>query len=225
MNITAATGTPPEALRASMVDHVMEAGHACSGPVEEAMRTIPRHRFVPVAPVEDAYADLAVITKRASDGAALSCVSVPAIVAMMLDQLDANPGDRILEIGAGTGYNAALLAHLTGPSGQVTTVDIDPEVTAQARQALGATGYSPGLHREVGRSLLRRRAPDTRLYRRGPRRPEWSARHGSGSPDPVGRRSQHPPAPGDRLSFRRPERRKEPRPRQRCRVRVVRTGS
>ncbi|MGH4022328.1 MAG: lanthionine synthetase LanC family protein, partial [Pseudonocardiaceae bacterium] len=74
-------------------------------------------------------------------GAALSCASVPTIVAMMLDELDIRPDHRILEIGAGTGYNAALLAHLTGPSGQVTTVDIDPEVTARARQALDETGY------------------------------------------------------------------------------------
>ena len=60
---------------------------------------------------------------------------------MMLDQLDVHPGQRILEIGAGTGYNAALLADLTGPGGQVTSVDIDPEVTARARRALDATGY------------------------------------------------------------------------------------
>jgi protein-L-isoaspartate(D-aspartate) O-methyltransferase len=140
MNTTAPT-TPPEVLRALMVDHIVKAGHARSARVEEALRTVPRHKFVPAATTEDAYANEAVITKRASDGAALSCASVPTIVAMMLDQLDVHPGDHILEIGAGTGYNAALLAHLTGPSGQVTTVDIDPEVTAQARQALDATGY------------------------------------------------------------------------------------
>ena len=57
---------------------------------------------------------------------------------MMLDQLDVQPGHRILEIGAGTGYNAALLAHLTGPSGPVIAVDIDPEVTAGARRGLDA---------------------------------------------------------------------------------------
>ncbi len=97
MNATTA-GTPPEALRATMVDHVVNAGHARSGPVEEAMRTVPRHHYVPAATVEEAYANIAVITKRASDGAALSCASVPTVVAMMLDQLDVRPGDRILRL-------------------------------------------------------------------------------------------------------------------------------
>jgi protein-L-isoaspartate(D-aspartate) O-methyltransferase len=142
MNTTPTTGTPPEVLRARMVDHIVKAGRARSARVEEALRTVPRHKFLPAATIEEAYANQAVITKRGSDGAALSCASLPTLVATMLDQLHIRPGDRILEIGAGTGYNAALLAHLTGLSGQVTTVDIDPEVTAQARQALETTGYS-----------------------------------------------------------------------------------
>jgi protein-L-isoaspartate(D-aspartate) O-methyltransferase len=140
MNTTATADSPPDALRALMVDRVKETGHARIQRVEQALRAVPRHRFVPDAPVEDAYADLAVITKRDASGAALSCASMPTIVAMMLDQLDVQPGSRVLEIGAGTGYNAALLAHLTGPTGQVTTIDIDPEVTAGARRALDATG-------------------------------------------------------------------------------------
>lgn len=139
--IVPTTGTPAETLRASMVDHIVKAGRARSGPVEAAMRTVPRHRFVPAADIEDAYANIAVITKRGPDGAALSCATVPTVVALMLDQLDVRPGDRILEIGAGTGYNAALLAELAGKSGEVTTVDIDAEVAAQARQVLDATGY------------------------------------------------------------------------------------
>jgi protein-L-isoaspartate(D-aspartate) O-methyltransferase len=133
--------TSPKTLRSTMVDRIVATGWARSGQVADAMRTVPRHLFVPAAPIEEAYAEQAVITKRGSDGASLSCASVPSIVAMMLDQLEVRPGDNILEIGAGTGYNAALLAHLAGPAGQVTTVDIDPEVTAQARQALDANGY------------------------------------------------------------------------------------
>lgn len=124
-----------------MIEHIEAAGHARNHGVEAALRAIPRHRFVPDATIEDAYAEIAVITKRATNGAALSCASVPSIVAMMLDQLDIQPGNRILEIGAGTGYNAALMAHIAGPTGHVTTVDIDPEVTAQAGEALNATGY------------------------------------------------------------------------------------
>jgi protein-L-isoaspartate(D-aspartate) O-methyltransferase len=49
----------------------------------------------------------------------------------MLEQLDVQPGHRVLEIGAGTGYNAALLAHLAGPDGHVTTIDIDEDVVMQ----------------------------------------------------------------------------------------------
>jgi protein-L-isoaspartate(D-aspartate) O-methyltransferase len=139
MNTT--TDTTPEALRASMVDTIKQAGHARTAAVEQALREVPRHRFVPEATVEDAYANIAVITKRAADGAALSCASVPTVVAMQLDQLDVQPGHRILEIGAGTGYNAALLATLTGPSGHITTIDIDPEVTTHARRALVETGH------------------------------------------------------------------------------------
>jgi protein-L-isoaspartate(D-aspartate) O-methyltransferase len=74
LNITAET---PESLRAAMVDQILRAGHAQSFAVEKAMRTMPRHRFVPSASLVEAYADIAVITKRAPDGAALSCASVP----------------------------------------------------------------------------------------------------------------------------------------------------
>ncbi|WNV83903.1 methyltransferase, FxLD system [Umezawaea sp. Da 62-37] len=140
MNTT--TDSTPEALRATMVDHIKSAGHARTAAVEQALRDVPRHRFVPAAQLAVAYANQAVITKRAADGAALSCASVPTVVAMMLDQLDVQPGNRILEIGAGTGYNAALLATLTGPTGHVTTVDIDPEVTAGARAGLDVTGFA-----------------------------------------------------------------------------------
>lgn len=59
----------------------------------------------------------------------------------MLDQLDVRPGQRVLEIGSGTGYNAALLAELTGPDGEVVTLDIDHDVVARARAALHCSGH------------------------------------------------------------------------------------
>ncbi|MEJ3745555.1 methyltransferase, FxLD system [Actinomycetes bacterium KLBMP 9797] len=136
-----ATGTPSEALRARMVERIL-AEQQLAPAVEAALRSVERHRYVPQTSLDDAYAEKAVITHTAPDGTHLSCASGPRIVAAMLDALDVHAGHRILEIGAGTGYNAALLATLTGPTGTITTVDIDPDVTANARRNLDDTGFS-----------------------------------------------------------------------------------
>lgn len=137
------TTTPsPEALREAMVERVKRAGYVRSGGVERALLAVPRHVFVPEADLELAYDPWqAVVTHRFDDGRSLSCASAPWLVAAMLEQLDVQPGNRILEIGAGTGYNAALLAQLTGDPDLVTTIDIDPDVTAKAARALAATGH------------------------------------------------------------------------------------
>lgn len=129
-------------LRATMITKVQEMGWARRPEVERVLRETPRHEFVPEATLEAAYDPYnAVITHRFSDGSSLSCASAPFVVGMMLDQLQVEPGNRVLEIGAGTGYNASLLAELTGPTGSVTTIDIDPDVTAQASRNLAAAGY------------------------------------------------------------------------------------
>src|SRR4051794_14787017 len=132
-----------------MVDQLL-ADHADKGltmrpEVEAALRAVPRHLFTPDAPVVDAYrADQAVITKRRGDEA-VSSVSAPWLIAEMLGQAaDAVDGGllgrHVLEIGSG-GYNAALLRELVGPSGSVTTVDIDRDVTDRATACLAAAGY------------------------------------------------------------------------------------
>lgn len=81
---------------------------------------------------------------------------------LMLDQPAVRPGDRILETGVGTGY-AALLAHLTGPAGHVTTVDIDEDLTAQDAVRLLAVRVPSGCERQRcvvrGRAELRPRTP------------------------------------------------------------------
>jgi protein-L-isoaspartate(D-aspartate) O-methyltransferase len=102
---------------------------------------VPRHLFLPGTRLEDAYAPRVVITKRAADGTPVSSASSPNIVAAMLEQLDARPGHRILEIGTGTGINAALLAELAGPGGHVTTIDIDEDIVTAARRNLDSAGY------------------------------------------------------------------------------------
>jgi protein-L-isoaspartate(D-aspartate) O-methyltransferase len=138
---TAAAGTLEERLRTAMVDRLRAHRLADSPPVEAAMRAVPRHLFVPGVPPEEAYSSEAIVTHRDADGIAISSASAPGAVAGMLDQLDVRPGNRVLEIGAGTGYNAALLAHLTGPGGTVTTVEIDEDVAEGARRGLAAAGH------------------------------------------------------------------------------------
>ncbi|WP_329251317.1 methyltransferase, FxLD system [Streptomyces canus] len=131
-----------ERLRNALVDQLRADGHARTTAVEKALRTVPRHVFVPEASLEDAYANAPVHIKYDTDGTSISCASQPGVVALMLDQLDAQPGERILELGAGTGYNAALLAHLVGESGHVTTLDVDDDLVEGARAHLADAGLT-----------------------------------------------------------------------------------
>src|SRR5260370_34971989 len=131
---SSAAGTDsPAKLRGAMVDHWRTYWRAFAAPVESAMRTVPRHLFLPGVSVDEAYAEDVVVTHRDAEGAVISSDSLPSIGAETLQQLDVRAGHRLLEIGAGTGYNAALLAYLTGPAGAVTTVDIEPGVAEGAR--------------------------------------------------------------------------------------------
>jgi protein-L-isoaspartate(D-aspartate) O-methyltransferase len=124
-----------------MVDELVRWGSLHDRRVEAAMRTVPRHLFVPSATVQEAYAQGGVVTHPGADGRPRSMASAPPVVAQMLEQLDLQPGHRVLEIGAGTGYNAALLAHLASPDGVVTAIDIDQDVVDGAGTALAAAGF------------------------------------------------------------------------------------
>lgn len=101
--------------------------------VADAMMAVPRELFVPEDRRGDAYADKVLITKWDDTGVAISSASQPAMVAIMLEQLRLERGHSVLEIGAGTGYNAALLARLAG---RVITIDIDEEIAHAARARL-----------------------------------------------------------------------------------------
>ncbi|MER5843480.1 methyltransferase, FxLD system [Streptomyces prasinus] len=129
-------------LRNHLVDEILQDVRL-SANVERAMRTVPREAFLPGIELEEAYTDQAVSIKDNPLGGPLplSCASVPSVVAMMLGQLDVQPVDNILEIGAGTGYNAALLAELTGDAGHVTSIDVDSDVALHARTMLDRAGY------------------------------------------------------------------------------------
>ena len=74
-----------------------------------------------------------------------SSCSQPSIVAEMLHALHPLPGDSVLEIGTGTGWNAALLQRRVGPEGRVTTIEVDPGLAESARRALANAGYDPAV--------------------------------------------------------------------------------
>jgi protein-L-isoaspartate(D-aspartate) O-methyltransferase len=111
-----------------------------------AMELVPRDVFAPRR-----FSDLS----RTDVSLPLPCgqtMTAPGTVAAMLVALGVGPEHRVLEIGTGSGYNAALLSMLAGPTGSVTSIDIDPVVTAAARLRLGltASGAHAGQARETG---------------------------------------------------------------------------
>lgn len=135
-----------------MVDALRTAGRVRSPAVEEAFRAVPRHLFLPGLAIAEAYADEAVAVQFAG-GVATSSASQPSMMAIMLEQLDLRPGHRVLEIGAGTGYNAALVARIVGPAGSVTAVDIDEELVDRAAVHLASAGVD-GVELVVGDGAL-----------------------------------------------------------------------
>lgn len=113
--------------------------------VRDAFLAVPRELFLREFAAREGlaavYRDEAIPTKFDGNGFAISSSSQPAIMAEMLEQLTLEPGMHVLEIGAGTGYNAALLAHIVGKKGSVTAVEVDRQIARSARAALRESGY------------------------------------------------------------------------------------
>ena len=128
-------------LRERLVAEVLATSGIRDERIAGALRDVPRHLFLPHLPPEEAYLDDAIVTKRDVEGQPISSSSQPAIMAIMLDQLDLGTGQRVLEIGAGTGYNAALMRHIVGPAGTVVSVDIEADLVDRARDHLASAGY------------------------------------------------------------------------------------
>jgi protein-L-isoaspartate(D-aspartate) O-methyltransferase len=128
-------------LNEALVDDLKNKGLIQTGRVEAAFRAVLRHLFLPGVPLEEVYSDRAISAKQDPAGQWISSSSQPAIMAIMLEQLGLEPGHKVLEIGTGPGYNAALMAHIVGESGQVVTVEIDDDLVRAAHQHLAAAGF------------------------------------------------------------------------------------
>ncbi|HEX6971730.1 MAG TPA: methyltransferase domain-containing protein [Limnochordia bacterium] len=108
--------------------------------IARAFSAIPRHLFLPGVAWERVYSGDAIPT-RFLDGKPISSSSEVSLMIAMLRHLKLRPGLNVLEVGAGTGYNAAILAELVGPNGRVTTIEIEPEICAAAKAHLEAAGH------------------------------------------------------------------------------------
>ena len=140
MGAEAPRHTDPESLRNALVDNLVRKDAIGDPAVERAFRAVPRHLFVPKAEITAAYADRPVYLRWEGEQPASSS-SQPTIMAIMLEQLRLEPGMRVLEVGTGSGYNAAILSELTGDEGHIVSVDIDSSLVVEAKRNLSAAGF------------------------------------------------------------------------------------
>lgn len=127
-------------LRDALVRTIEDSGYAKSTPVLDAMRRVPRHLFVPEASLDDAYADAPFPIGLGQT------ISQPSLVAEMTELLELAPTHRVLEIGTGSGYQAAILSLLAA---EVYSVEVLPELGARATRVLADGGYA-NVHVRVG---------------------------------------------------------------------------
>ena len=132
------------ARREAMVSAQIEARDIRSADVRRVMRKVARHRFVPEDLEEAAYVDQPLPIGYGQT------ISQPYIVAFMTEQLDLTPEHKVLEIGTGSGYQAAVLAELVD---QVFTIEIVEELGRRAERTLSALEYN-NVHVRIGNGYL-----------------------------------------------------------------------
>ncbi len=168
--------------RSALVATLVERGALTDPAWRDAFTAVPREAFVPRFARREqdrqlvyydhhdqaagfftaVYSDCSLLTRFNSAGIATSSSTQPSLMAIMLERLDVHDRDTVLEIGTGTGYNAALLAHRLGEEA-VTTIDIDPNAAADAERALVRTGYQPAIRCGDGAAGVPTRAPFDRI--------------------------------------------------------------
>jgi protein-L-isoaspartate(D-aspartate) O-methyltransferase len=127
-------------LASEMVDQEIASAGVKNPRVLRAMRDTPRHEFVPANQRQYAYYDMALPIGNSQT------ISPPFIVASMTEAIDPQPDDRVLEIGTGSGYQAAVLSPLVK---EVYTIEIVEPLGRRASRALGRLGYD-NVHTRIG---------------------------------------------------------------------------
>ena len=115
--------------RRRLVDSLVERGYIETDTVEAAMRTVPREEFVPESARGRAYQDSPLSIGEGQT------ISAPHMVAMITERLDLRAGDKVLEVGTGRGYHAAVVAEVVGAE-NVYTVEYQEKLAREARENL-----------------------------------------------------------------------------------------
>lgn len=142
------------------MDSLVRRGYIVSPDVERAMRRVPREEFLPEHLRDEAYLDTPLPIGEGQT------ISAPHMVAIMVERLELERGMKVLEVGAGSGYHAAVCAELVAPEGHVYTVERIPSLAAFAEENLKRTGYG-GLVTVVlgdGTKGLPEHAPFERIF-------------------------------------------------------------
>lgn len=121
--------------RLAMADELKRRKIIITKEVYNAMAKVPRHLFIPEDLHHRAYFDSPQKIKKGQT------ISAPHMNAMMCEYLEIEAGEKILEIGTGSGYQAALLAELVGSEGQIYTIERHQELATEAKRALFEVGY------------------------------------------------------------------------------------
>lgn len=109
--------------------------HGLSEKVIQAMLNVPRHLFVPTTYISSAYMDTPLSIGYGQT------ISAPHMVAIMCNLLDLQEGHKVLEVGTGSGYNAAVMAEIIGNSGAVYSTERIPELVKSSKSNLKTAGY------------------------------------------------------------------------------------
>lgn len=119
-----------------MVEHLVRWGYLRKQDIIDAFKKVPRHEFIPENIRDYSYADQPLSIGHGQT------ISAPSMIAIMLESLDLKAGLKVLEVGTGSGYNAALIAEVVGKKGGVFSIERIDELAEFGRANLKQTGYS-----------------------------------------------------------------------------------
>jgi protein-L-isoaspartate(D-aspartate) O-methyltransferase len=122
--------------RNRLVDDLKMRGYVTSKAVEDAMRRVPREEFLPADLRDEAYIDSPLPIGEEQT------ISAPHMVAIMAENLDLKPGQKILEVGTGSGYHAAVCAEVISPDGHIYSMERITSLASFAEDNLKRTGYA-----------------------------------------------------------------------------------